>query len=295
MVGTKGRCGLDGCGIRVMSFNVRGSSRDRGEANAWENRADLNVEVIERQAPDLIGFQELQRGNLETYGERLPQYAHVLGPRSGNRSPYDFNAIFFDPRRLELLGSGGFWLSETPERYSSSWGTRVARSASWAHFGLSECGLSVLHLNTHLDHVSPLARVEGGRLVLRKTSELLEAEAPVVLTGDFNCRPGTTVYRNFVNGGFADTYLAVGNEDGRDANTFHAFEGARYREARPGLGPRRIDWILLRDPYRRLRAASHAIVRDNDEGSGVYPSDHYPVLAVLVGEKEEGPGSPGPS
>ncbi len=286
---------MDGCMFRVMSFNVRGSSRDRGEANAWENRADLNVEVIERQAPDLIGFQELQRGNLETYGERLPQYAHVLGPRSGNGSPYDFNAIFFDPRRLELLGSGGFWLSETPDRYSSSWGTRVARSASWAHFGLSECGISVLHLNTHLDHVSPLARVEGGWLVLRKASELLEAEAPVVLTGDFNCRPGTAVYRNFVSGGFADTYLAVGNEDGREANTFHAFEGARYREARPGLGPRRIDWILLRDPHRRLRAASHAIVRDNDEGSGVYPSDHYPVLAELVGEKEEGPGFPGPS
>ena len=273
---------MDGCRIRVMSFNVRGSSRDRGEANAWENRADLNVEVIERGAPDLIGFQELQRGNLETYRQRLPHYAHVLGPRYGNRPPYDFNAIFFDARRLELLGSGGFWLSETPERYSTSWGTRVVRSASWAYFRLSETGLSLLHLNTHLDHVSRPARVEGGRLVLRKSEELLEDEPPVVLTGDFNCRPGTPVYRNFVNGGFVDTFLAAGNEDGRGANTFHAFEGARYREARPGLGPRRIDWILLRDPHRRIRAASHSIVRDHDEESGVYPSDHYPVLAELV-------------
>ena len=273
---------MDGCRIRVMSFNVRGSSRDRGEANAWENRADLNVEVIERRAPDLIGFQELQRGNLETYRQRLPHYAHVLGPRSGNRPPYDFNAIFFYARRLELLGSGGFWLSETPERYSASWGTRVVRSASWAYFRLSETGLSLLHLNTHLDHVSRPARVEGGRLVLRKSEELLEDEPPVVLTGDFNCRPGTPVYHNFVNGGFVDTFLAAGNEDTRDANTFHAFEGARYREARPGLGPRRIDWILLRDPHRRIRVASHSIVRDHDEESGVHPSDHYPVLAELV-------------
>ena len=282
MAGTKERCGLDGCGIRTMSFNVRGSSRDRGEANAWEKRADLNVEVIERRAPDLIGFQELQRGNLKTYGERLPQYAHVLGPRYGNGPPYDFNAIFFDPRRLELLDSGGFWLSETSERCSSSWGTRVARSASWAHFRLSEANLSFLHLNTHLDHVSRPARAEGGRLVLRKASELLEAEATVVLTGDFNCRPGTPVYRNFVEGGFVDTYLAAGNEDRTDANTFHAFQGAHYREARPDLGPRRIDWILLRDPHRRIRVVSHSIARDHDEGSGVYPSDHYPVLAELV-------------
>jgi endonuclease/exonuclease/phosphatase family metal-dependent hydrolase len=278
-----------------MSFNVRGSFRDRGEANAWENRADLNVAVIERWAPDLIGFQELQRGNLETYRERLPQYAHVLGPRSGNRPPYDFNTISFDARRLELLGSGGFWISETPERYSASWGTRVVRSANWAHFRFSETDLCFLHLNTHLDHVSRPARVEGGRLVLRKVDELVEDEPPVVVTGDFNCRPGTIVYRNFVEGGFVDTYLAAGNEDGRDANTFHAFEGARYREARPGLGPRRIDWILLKDPNRRIRAGSHSVVRDHAEGSGVYPSDHYPVLAELVGEQEEGPDNSGPS
>lgn len=274
---------MGGCGIRVMSFNIRGSFRDRGKANAWENRADLNVEVIERRAPDLISFQELQVGNLETYRKRLSQYAHVLGPRYGNGAPYSFNAIFFDARRLELLGSGGFWLSETPETYSASWGTRVVRSANWAHFRFSETGLSFLHLNTHLDHVSRLARVEGARLVLRKASELLNDEPPVVLTGDFNCRPGTLVYRTFVEGGFVDTYLAAGNEDGADANTFHAFKGAHYREARPGLGPRRIDWILLRDPNRRIRAASHSIVRDHEEGSGVYPSDHYPVLADLVG------------
>jgi endonuclease/exonuclease/phosphatase family metal-dependent hydrolase len=286
---------LDGCGIRVMSVNVRGSSRDRGETNAWENRADVNVEIIGRRAPDLIGFQELQIGNLETYRERLPHYAHVLGPRYGNRPPYDFNAIFFDSRRLELLGSGGFWLSETPGRYSASWGTRVVRSASWAHFRLSETNLSLLHLNTHLDHVSRLARVEGARLVLRRVSELLRYEPPVILTGDFNCRPGTPVYRHLVNGGFVDTYLAAGNEDGRDSNTFHAFKGAHYRETRPGLGPRRIDWILLRDPRRRVRAASHSIVRDYDERSGIYPSDHYPVLAELVGEQEEGPESSGPS
>jgi endonuclease/exonuclease/phosphatase family metal-dependent hydrolase len=268
--------------MRVMSFNVRGSFRDRGEAEAWDNRAALNVETIERHAPDLIGFQELQKGNLETYQKRLPQYAYILGPRYGNRAPHSFNAIFFDPGRLELLDSGGFWLSETPGRYSASWGTRVVRSAGWVRLKLSETGLTFLHLNTHLDHVSKLARVEGSRLILRKLAEF--PDVPVVVTGDFNCRPGTPVYRNFVRGGFVDTFLAAGNEDTVDANTFHAFKGTHYREARPGLGPRRIDWILLKDPRRRLRTLLHLIVRDHDEGSGAYPSDHYPVLAELTGE-----------
>jgi endonuclease/exonuclease/phosphatase family metal-dependent hydrolase len=274
---------LDGCQIRVMSFNIRGSSRDRGGPNSWEKRADTNVEIMERQAPGLVGFQELQIGNLETYRERLASYACVQGPRYGNRAPYYFNAIFFDPRRLELLDSGGFWLSETPERYSASWGTRVVRSANWAHLRFSETGLSFMHLNTHLDHGSRLARVEGARLILCKMAELLEPlgdEPPVVVTGDFNCRPSTPVYRSFAEADFVDTCLAAGKEE--SANTFHAFEGAYYREPRPGLGPRRIDWIFVKDPRRRIRVRSYSIVRDHDERSGVYPSDHYPVLAELV-------------
>ena len=278
---------MGGYRIRVMSFNIRGSFRDIGKADSWDNRAVLNAETIERWAPDLIGFQELQSGNLEMYRERLPQYAHVLGPRYGNRAPHSFNAIFFDVERLELLDSGGFWLSETPKRYSASWGARVVRSANWARLRFSETGLTFLHLNTHLDHVSRLARVEGSGLILRKLEELTEDDPPVVVTGDFNCRPGTPTYRNFVEGGFADTYLAAGNEDTADANTFHAFKGTHYRDARPGLGPRRIDWILLKDSRRRIRIESHAIARDHDEESGVYPSDHYPVLADWRPSPEE--------
>jgi endonuclease/exonuclease/phosphatase family metal-dependent hydrolase len=276
---------LSGYAIRVMSFNIRGSFRDKGKANAWGNRATPNVATIKRCAPDLIGFQELQSGNLETYRKRLPQYTQVLGPRYGNRKPYSFNAVFFDPSRLELLDTGGFWLSTTPERHSASWQTRVVRSANWVRLRFSDTGLSFLHLNTHLDHVSKPARVAGSKLILRKLAELLRHygnEPPIIVTGDFNCRPGTPTYRNFTEGGFVDTYLAAGNEDKADANTFHAFKGARYRDVRPGLGPRRIDWILLKDPRRCMRVRSHSIVWDHDEKSGVYPSDHYPVLAELA-------------
>src|ERR687883_1786156 len=62
--------------IRVMSFNVRGSFHDARKKNAWRNRAALNVATIERYAPDAIGLQEAQRGNLEAYHEHLPRYAH---------------------------------------------------------------------------------------------------------------------------------------------------------------------------------------------------------------------------
>src|ERR687889_110488 len=91
--------------IRVMSFNVRGSFRDAGKKNAWRNRALLNVATIERYAPSVIGLQEAQRGNLDAYRRRLPRYAQIRGPKYGNAPPYSFNAILFDPRRLQQLDS----------------------------------------------------------------------------------------------------------------------------------------------------------------------------------------------
>ncbi|HEX4993094.1 MAG TPA: hypothetical protein VFV45_07650, partial [Rubrobacteraceae bacterium] len=90
-----------------MSFNVRGSFRDRDTPNAWDARAALNVETIIRSSPTVIGFQELQSGNLHTYGERLSRYEHILGPEYGNEARPSLNAIFFDPHHLRLLDSGG--------------------------------------------------------------------------------------------------------------------------------------------------------------------------------------------
>lgn len=272
-----------------MSFNVRGSFRDLGKRDArWSSRAPENVAAIKRHAPHIVSLQECQRGNLLTYRKHLPRYERVRGPRYGNAPPHDFNAILYDPIRLELLESGGFWLSETPAKHSRSWGTRVARSANWALFGTGT-GL-LLHLNTHLDHKSAPARRNGSALIIEETEKLLQhhgPETPAILTGDFNCRPGTPTYENFAEAGFVDTFLAAGNRD-EETNTFHAFEGNRYRDPHPERGPRRIDWILLKDPSNRLRIVSHEILRDGTDHPP-YPSDHHPVLAqfVLTGENQE--------
>jgi endonuclease/exonuclease/phosphatase family metal-dependent hydrolase len=264
-----------------MTFNVRGSNYRDG-LNVWENRAPLNVETIKHYALHLIGFQELQGGNLETYQEKLPEYDYVLGPEASDKAPHQFNAIFYDPERLEVLDSGGFWLSKTPERLSASWRTSCIRSANWVNLRCPDSGLSFLHLNTHLDHVSRSARLEGSRLILRKIAEMQKVQGkdiPAIVTGDFNCTPDSLPYSNFMEDGFVDTYLAAGSDTG-DAGTFHAFEGSRYTER--SHGPERIDWVLLRDPRHRIRVLSQLTVRDHDRESGIYPSDHYPVLAELV-------------
>lgn len=271
------------CGIRVMSFNVRGASHKDG-INVWDKRAAMNVETIRRYGPDLIGFQEAQNENLEVYDRELSDYVRLPGPAYGTDRVEEHAAIFFDPEEFEAVDSGGFWLSETPEEYSRSWQTEVVRCAHWACFRCLENDATFLHLNTHLDHVSETARVEGSHLMLRKAEEISAGwgDLPVVVTGDFNCRPGSPSYRVFTEERFADTFLAAGEEDPEDAYTFHAFNGASFKPGDTDKPTGRIDWILVRDGARNMMVRSHEILRDGDEEAGLYPSDHYPILADLT-------------
>lgn len=269
------------CPVRVMSFNVRGASHRRDGVNVWEKRAAMNVETLRRYAPDLIGFQEFQNENLAVYEKELPGYTRLLGPVYGTGEVEEYAAIFFDPERFEELDSGGFWLSDTPDEYSASWGNEVIRSANWAVLRCRENGVAFLHANTHLDHVSEPARVEGNRLILRQTEKTRanHGDPPTVVTGDFNCTPGTRPYRVFMEEGFVDTFLVAGNEDDEDAFTFHAFKGTHFTPDDTDKPTGRIDWILVRDDAGIVEVRSHEILRD--EAAGIYPSDHYPVLAEL--------------
>ncbi len=268
------------CNVRVMSFNIRGSSDSWDNVNAWDKRAALNVETIKRCAPDVIGFPELQSGNLETYREQLPEYDYVLGPEGGNHEPYDYNPIFWNPSRFELIDPGGFWISRTPDVHSADWETAWVRCATWVRLRFSETGESFIHLNTHLDHVSELARNEGSKLILYRISQLGADVMPAIITGDFNSIPGSSAYRIFTDNGFVDAYLASGYEEAVDSFTFYNFEGEHYSAERYGYPSSRIDWLLIRSGARKIEVKSCAFIRDNEHP--LYPNDHYPVLSELA-------------
>lgn len=89
-----------------MTFNIASAigTEDDGE-NAWSSRAGLNVATIERYAPDLIGLQQLDAGNLETYRSELPHYLYILGPGADTRELPDHNAIYWNPDHLFLFAN----------------------------------------------------------------------------------------------------------------------------------------------------------------------------------------------
>ena len=278
--------------LRVMTFNIANGleTEDDGD-NAWAERAALNVRTIQRYAPDLIGFQQCDQGNLATYHSALATYQYILGPAADRPDLYGYNAIAYLPERLEALESGGFYLSETPQTWSVGWDATYVEALSWTRFRHRLNHWEFLHLNTHLDHIGERARVESVRLILRRLPALRQETLPVIFTGDFNCNPWAPGYRLQVETtftdvcyhllrayGFADTFLATGGEDSAASFTFHGFEGACYWAAKHHMAGR-IDWVLTLDEAAALQTTSYLIVRDAEPPR--YPSDHYPVLVDL--------------
>ncbi len=256
--------------LRIMTFNVRGSFHEDGE-NAWDKRRDLNIATILKYEPDVIGFQEAQRGNLEDYAASLADYETEPGPVSIRQAEnYHRVPIYWKHARFERLDSGGFYLSETPAEWSLSWGSTLPRAATWVRLRVPESSSEIVILNTHFPHEpeSHTARTESARLVIQQLAQTAGAEVPQIVMADFNALPGSEAYQVFLDSGYVDTFTAAGHTAA--VNTYHGFQGHRFPQR--GL---RIDWIMT----RRFAARRCDII--TDESPPLYPSDHYPVLAEV--------------
>ena len=105
--------------------------------------------------------------------------------------------------------------------------------------------------------------------VAKKLPELAKG-APVVLTGDFNTHETDPPYRALVEGNkWIDSYREVHPTPAEDELSFNGFKG--------GTKGKRIDFIL----HSAGVTATAADIDRTHSAEGKYPSDHYPVTAVI--------------
>lgn len=255
--------------LRVMTFNVRLPLAQDGP-NAWEQRRDLAVRMIRAEQPDIIGTQELHKVQGDFLLAKLPGYAWFgMGRRGGHDDEH--MGIFYRRDRMRVLALGNFWLSDTPNLPGSiSWGHPYPRMVTWGLFETSK-GSRFYVANTHFPY-----RPEDGDARLKAAAQIagwietLPTGVPLILTGDFNARPGSPEH-GLLTEKLADAWTGAPVREGPDA-TFHTFTGTP--------DGRRIDWILLRgfEP-KRVRT-----VTTNEKGR--YPSDHFPVVGELAWPRE---------
>lgn len=253
--------------LRIMSFNVRYPAKGDGP-DRWELRQDTLSRVIRLKNPDVIGTQELFYIQGEHIVRSLPEYEWFGNSRRGNRED-EHMGVFYKRSKLRAIELGNFWLSDTPEvAGSQAWGANLPRMVTWALFEVRESGKRFYFFDTHFHHTRDAnqARVNSARLIAERIAKL-PATAPVVLTGDFNAEaPSADPYKVLI-ADLKDARVAAGRKLGPDG-TWSGFKGEAT--------DRRIDWILYRGPFTALEFETVTYHED-----GRYPSDHYPVLAVL--------------
>lgn len=261
MLGMAGVSAAAEAPLRVMTFNVR-VPVDTG-MNAWANRRELMVKVIEAAHPDLLGTQELTEEQGEYLAAHLPGYAWFgQGREGGTRGEH--MGVFYRTDRLEVVRSGDFWLSDTPGVPGSrTWGQPYPRMVTWAHLRLRDGGGTFDYFNTHFPYrpedVRP--RMLSAHEIIQRIGKL-PSGARVILAGDFNCGPDSPVHAALTRR-LNDAWITAASRSGPD-ETFHNFTG---------IPDQRIDWILSRG-FKVISARTIA----SHEGER-YPSDHFPVVA----------------
>ena len=266
--------------LTVMSFNIRYGTADDGD-DSWPHRRDLVWEVVERHAPDVLAVQEALRFQLDELHTAVHGYHEVGVGRDDGREAGEYAAMLVRDERLAVLESGTFWLSDTPEvPGSASWGNRIPRICTWARLQDRVSGRVFSVYNVHLDHESQPSREESARLLAARLAQRPAGE-PVIVLGDFNAGEDNLARRLLAADGsvttadtlsghpaLVDTYGLLRTSTGAEG-TFNGFVGDTTGE--------RIDAILVSGDWMILGAAIDRTQRD-----GRYPSDHFPVTAVLA-------------
>ncbi len=253
--------------LKVMTFNVR--CGNESDPYPWSKRKGVIGEFLKDRKPDLFGTQEGFYWQLNDIQNAAPDYAWLGEGREGG-SRGEFMAIFYRKDRFKPLEYDHLWLSETPRTIASkSWDSNCTRMVTWVRFQDTLTGKQFYFLNTHLDHMSQEARINGAK-VIASTIGSLDKKLPLILTGDFNTASSDQeVHGVFEKLGLLDTWNAKDQKQSPVYETFNNFKMPKKD------GPR-IDWIFVR-PDTKVFASEIVLP---EEGK-VWLSDHSPVISII--------------
>lgn len=286
--------------LNIMSFNVQ---TENGTSVRADIRADMLRDLIDEYMPDSIGMQEVTpkwREMMESYVFN-DSYTGVGEARTTDASRgLEQSCIFYRSDKYDLLDSGTFWLSDTPDVVGSMVeGANYPRICTYVHLKDKVTGLEYIHMNTHLDHNGDNEAKVGRAIREKQITVMLEklynlrADVPVVITGDFNQSAFNSKNEPYAPYQLMTGLKAVTMSDGTEYTftnladcRMHALDNMPegmtatmtkyYDEADGSYNPAKapIDYVFYSND--KLEALSYAI-RLYDKG-GMYLSDHLPVI-----------------
>ena len=257
--------------VVVMSFNMRYDNPNDGD-NRWNNRKDIVAQTITDAQTDIVGTQELLHNQLNDLKSLLPNYRFIGTAREDGISKGEYSAIIYKNESFDLLDSGSFWISETPEEVGSKgWDGACERIATWAILSQPHNDQELFILNTHLDHMGVEARRQGVALLLSRI-QTLAGDRPIIVTGDFNATPQSDVILQILGSGQLQHAKDIAKAIKGESWTFDDF--GRLDTLKRSF----IDYIFVNDS---IEVKSHEVLPITTI-DGRHLSDHAPVKAILT-------------
>lgn len=260
---------VNGQELSVMTYNIRYDNPE-DSVNSWSNRKALLSSQIKFIHPDIVGIQEALNHQLSFVDSVISDYSFVGVGRDDGQSKGEYNPIFFDVNKFNLVESGTFWLSETPDSVSVGWDAALPRICTYALLHHRSFDRDIWVLNTHFDHIGEEARAYSAQLIMQKIDSLRQnRNIPVILMGDFNTSFNELDPGPFITSRLTDSKIACLQPPYGPIGTFNGFEFEKPIT-------QRIDYIFVSE---QIDVIKYGVLTDSQKGR--FPSDHFPVYIEI--------------
>lgn len=262
--------------LRVMTFNVRRAGKETDAVRGWQNRQKLVGQVIVDLHPDVLGLQEPTIEQINDIDKSLGATYKWVGQGRGKewwgQSEDEYNPLFYNTERVELLDSGTFVINPSGAFYwRFIWSPRsvglLTRISTWGKFKDKEGGKEFYVYNTHLDNKYIAAQVNGMRNICSQMGQCTIG-MPVILMGDFNTPLTKELMDNELKSFKNSMAMAQDRVGPLDTRT-----GWDHQELK------NIDHVLI-SKNAPISIKQHVVVQE--ENRDKQPSDHRPVYVDLL-------------
>lgn len=244
--------------ISIVTWNIQVGADTPLFGNGWTRRKLAFVQALHKVEPDILCVQEALLGQLTYIDQNFPGYKRVGVGRDNGKQDGEYCAIYYHSDKFQVIDSGTFWLSQTPDQPSFTWDGPYKRICTWARFHDYGDKTDFCVYNSHLP-LKPDAQLSSAKLILHKIAENCP-ETNLIVAGVFNCGPNSGTWKEFQDSGL----VPGGN---RSEKTYH-FGG------HPLLC---IDTIFV---SKKVSVTEHRILKQPINGR--WPSDHFGVYAKVL-------------
>lgn len=246
-----------------MTFNLR-YDNETDKEHAWSRRQNSLFAMIQKSQADVISTQETTDTIFAFLQSRFPEYLFAGDGRERDRLG-ERCSVMIKKEKYRLLKTQTVWLNGNFDLAGDKDEQEGFARICTMMLIQDKSTLKKLRIfNCHLAYQSSEAIQRNGENLLKYINRFEHTKIPFVLTGDFNSPIDHPLHAPLLKK-YHEAYLSLNQPR---PNTFHAFGDPQ--------GIAAIDFIYTNTMTFRN------VTTDTTTFGGLYPSDHYPVIAELI-------------